>query len=86
MITKWHQTENESQTRSLKSHCFVAKEFPHPFTDLETVEGNISLCGKIIITEGNEPTERVKLEDIEPHEINQKHACKKCFRIWIKKN
>jgi hypothetical protein len=81
----WHRFVSADESSLLKSHCFVSKEFPHPYTDLEKVEGNISLCGKITATEGNEPTERVKISEIEPQEITINGSCKTCMKIWISK-
>ena len=80
---RWHQTENEGQTRPLKTHCFVTKHFTHPYDFSEKIEGNISLCGQIMISEGNEPNQRIKLEDIEPHFLAQRKACKVCMKLYL---
>lgn len=74
---KWSEQENINQTK-VTLHCYQESEVG-PFYSRYT--GNKSLCGKWSVGNGDKI---IKVNEIEPSELNKEQACKTCLKIFNK--
>lgn len=75
---KWFTLDSYDGERTLKQHCYVAKERIRRYTR-EKYAGNISLCGMSGV--GNEDEEYEPYEAIISEAVSET-ACKKCIKIF----
>lgn len=80
-MIKWYTAENAEASAVLKQHAFIAKTRKRKYTG-EKYEGNVSLCGKIMISDDGEVS--CNLNDIEGEQFNENEACKLCAKEALK--
>lgn len=75
---KWNQPDSYDGLRTLSQHAFIKKTR----TDClgNKYEGNISLCGRIGLGNGDDCKKYISFEEIESEPFKE-GACKKCIRI-----
>jgi hypothetical protein len=78
----WNAPENYDTSRILKQHAFKSKEYKVKYIG-EKYQGNLSLCGHITLSEGNERLSSLEEIDSEPLDIN--NCCIKCKKIFDSK-
>lgn len=76
----WNTSENSDATRSLKQHAFIHKTRKAKYIG-EQYNGNISLCGKICISEDGERSCEITVIDSE--RLEESKACKVCLKRFI---
>lgn len=82
METKWATLDNESGTATLKQHCFRPMTRRKKYT-FEQYQSNVSLCGHVRFTSGEEYVESIETIEAEPVADD---ACKICLKRLTKLN
>lgn len=76
---KYFTPDSFDGERELKQHIFKPKGY---IKYGSYVEGNVSLCGQIVLKDAN--YEHIKILRIKNEPVNESNLCKKCFKINLK--